>query len=101
MTNSLRKENSQPYEFIERLKNLSYVKKIYLFGSRARKTNLPRADIDLAIDCPDATDEEWIHILSIVDHADTLLEIDCVRFDKIKNQKFKDAILSDHEVLYE
>lgn len=69
------------YTFIERLKDLPFVEAIYLFGSRARGTQRERSDIDLAIRCPAAGVREWQAVLDIVEDADTLLHIDCVRLD--------------------
>jgi predicted nucleotidyltransferase len=89
------------YKFFETLASLPFVKKIFLFGSRAKGTNEARSDIDLAIDCPKATVYDWNSIMEIIENADTLLKIDCVRFDRIKSKKFKDAILQDHVILFE
>jgi uncharacterized protein len=69
------------YAFIERLKALPFVEAIYLFGSRARGTQRERSDIDLAIVCPAAGVREWQAVLDIVEDADTLLHVDCVRLD--------------------
>ena len=69
------------YVFLEHLKALPFVRGIYLFGSRARGSHAERADIDLAIDCPGATPVDWQKVLDIIDEADTLLAIDCVRLD--------------------
>ena len=69
------------YAFIDRLKALPFVEAIYLFGSRARGTHRDRSDIDLAIVCPMAGVREWQTVLDIVDDADTLLHVDCVRLD--------------------
>lgn len=69
------------YTFIDRLKALPFVEAIYLFGSRARGTQHERSDIDLAIVCPTAGVREWQTILDIVEDADTLLHVDCMRLD--------------------
>ena len=69
------------YTFIDRLKALPFVEAIYLFGSRARGTQRERSDIDLAIVCPMAGVREWQAVLDIVEDADTLLHVDCVRLD--------------------
>jgi len=42
------------YGFFARLTELPYIKEIWLFGSRARGDNQDKADIDLAVFCPDA-----------------------------------------------
>ena len=91
--NDLRK-----YQFISKLKNLPFVEKVLLFGSRARGTQQSRSDIDLAIVCPTATKDQWREVLEIIDDADTLLRIDCVRFDTIDDE-LKQRIIKDGVVL--
>ncbi len=87
------------YEFIKKLKSLPFVKQIILYGSRARKTNQSRSDIDIAIICPNATNDQWLEILDIIYEADTLLLIDCVRFDQLKDNDFKSNILKEGIIL--
>lgn len=69
--------------FYKELESLPLVHCIWLFGSRARGNAEERSDIDLAISCPLATDKNWLEILEIIENAETLLKIDCVRFDKL------------------
>lgn len=75
--------NQLNYNFIEQIKSLPFVESVYLFGSRARGDNRPRSDIDLAVSCPKATQDEWRKVQYIIEDADTLLEIDCVRLENI------------------
>lgn len=70
------------YQFIKKIKTLPFVEKVILFGSRAKKTNRKMSDFDIAIVCPKATNLEWNQILEIIENADTLIPIDCVRFDQ-------------------
>lgn len=73
----------QEYDFFRRLSDLPFVEKIILYGSRARGDHAERSDIDIALVCPRATDNDWFNVLGIVDQADTLLKIDCVRLDAL------------------
>ncbi len=93
-------KNITEYKFVSDLKELSFIDEIWLFGSRARGDSQDRADIDLAIICPNATDEDWTKVLDIIENADTLLKIDCVRFDKTKmSEEFYNNIIKDKKVL--
>ena len=74
---------------------------IYLFGSRARGDAHERSDIDLAIVCPSADIKDWLQVIDIVDEADTLLKIDCVRLDRLADERLKVEIERDKVVLYE
>ena len=89
------------YQFIEKLKSLPFVEEIWLFGSRARGDNRERSDIDLAILCPNSTDKDWLSITEIIEDADTLLKIDCVKFDQDRiSKELYDNILKDRKVIY-
>lgn len=50
---------------------------------RARGDNQERADIDLAILCRNASFEDWLMVKNIIEDADTLLKIDCIRMDEL------------------
>ncbi|ATG74479.1 DNA polymerase III subunit beta [Zobellella denitrificans] len=90
------------YHFLDELTSLPYVEAIYLFGSRARGDHRERSDIDLAVVCPEASAQDWLKVLSIIEQADTLLTIDCVRLDaEPENSPLRAAIERDKKVLYE
>ena len=89
------------YTFFDKLAKLPFVEQIWLFGSRARKDNQDRADIDIAILCPNANHTDWRKISDIIESADTLLKVDCIRFDTLKDQdKIKQNILETRKVIY-
>ena len=91
------------YRFFREIAALPFVDAIWLFGSRARGYARARSDIDLAVLCPRATIRDWSRIMEIVeDEADTLLEIDCVRFDELPDgSEFRASIERTHQVLFE
>ena len=93
--------NITQYAFFQALQALLFVEEIWLFGSRSRGDAQSRSDIDLAIICPSANKEDWHKVQEIIENADTLLKIDCVRFDTIKNDKFRSNILEDKTILYQ
>jgi len=88
------------YGFIGKIAQLHFVRSIRLYGSRARGDHSPRSDIDLAVECPGAGAREWGKVMDIVDEADTLLEVDCVRLDDA-SEPFKSQILKEGMFLYE
>lgn len=89
------------YDFFKKLCALAWVDSIILYGSRARNDNALRSDIDLAINCPHASDSYWLTVLDIIDDADTLLKIDCLRFDALPGQSaLKKAIKNEGIALY-
>ncbi len=90
------------YQFIERLKKLPFVDALWLFGSRARGDHHSRSDIDIAVICPTATDQDWLKVFEIIETADTLLKIDCVRLEKGRlSDELCNNIERDKKVIYE
>lgn len=90
------------YQFYHNLTKLPYIKEIWLFGSRAREDNQERADIDLAISCSNTNDLEWYRIMDIIDEADTLLSIDCIRMDNLsKSSTLRKSIEEQGKKIYE
>jgi predicted nucleotidyltransferase len=53
------------------------VRRVLLFGSRARGDHRPRSDVDLAVDA-DESPAARLAALDLVDDAETLLPIDLV-----------------------
>lgn len=94
-------QNLKNYQFLKKLEELPFIDEIWLYGSRARGDNQERSDIDLAILCPVATRENWHEVLEIIENADTLLKIDCVRFDQLnETTEIRKNILHDKVILY-
>ena len=59
------------------------MRRVILFGSRARGDAAERSDIDIAVDAEGASPSEWQRVLEAVENAETLLKIDCVRMDTL------------------
>jgi predicted nucleotidyltransferase len=76
------------------------VRRVWLFGSRARGDHAPRSDIDLAVEAPDAGAVEWDAIAQIVDEAPTLLGVDLVRLDGA-SPALQERIRAEGQVLLE
>ena len=96
------KNDISRYDFFQRICRLPFVDKIVLFGSRARGDHHDRSDIDLAVFCDQASDEEWQQVLDCLreDRIDTLLKVDCVRFER-SNAALKEHIMIEGKMLYE
>lgn len=89
------------HHFFKQLSKLAFIDAIWLYGSRARGEQNERSDIDLAIICPKANEADWRQVRDIIEAADTLLEIDYVRFDELaEDDPLRENILDDKQVLY-
>ena len=73
------------------------VKKIILFGSRARGTNRERSDIDLAASGGDV----FSFAEAVDENVQTLLSFDVVNLDEIVDEDFQAEIERDGIILYE
>ena len=82
---------------IVRIAKKSNVKKVILFGSRARGTNSERSDIDLAISGGNALEFYY----DVEEKARTLLMFDVVDLDKGISEALQTEINKDGVVLYE
>lgn len=73
------------------------VKKLILFGSRARGTNRERSDIDFAAQGGDI----FNFVTAIAEEVETLLSFDVVNLDKNVDENFRAEIVRDGIILYE
>jgi uncharacterized protein len=89
------------YSFWKSIVVLPFVKSLYLLGSRARGDARAKSDIDIAVNCPKASFQQWEQVLDIIDDADTLLGIDIVQYDELSDAVFKRKIDESKAVIYE
>lgn len=74
------------------------VKRIWLFGSRARGDGQPRADVDLAFDAPEIGNGQWLGLVEDVENA-TLLKTDCIDLAEAGEEMTRN-IMKDGIILY-
>jgi predicted nucleotidyltransferase len=74
------------------------VKRVILFGSRAKGYATARSDIDLAVDVSD--DSDWWRLEEAVEEYPTLLKIDLLRFNELGGD-LTQSITKTGKVLYE
>lgn len=73
------------------------IKRVILFGSRARGDYQRASDIDLAVEGGRITD----FILEVKETTSTLLNFDIVDLEKTAPGKFRDSIKKEGIILYE
>ena len=54
------------------------VRRVVLFGSRARGDGRERSDVDLALDAPGLSRAGWVRLCADAEEADTLYSVDLV-----------------------
>jgi SAM-dependent methyltransferase len=74
----IQKEDFYGYRFLQELAALPFIQRVGLYGSRMLKKASADSDIDLLIYCKSPpTQQQWLQVCNVIDHADTPLEIDC------------------------
>lgn len=76
------------------------VRRVILFGSRARGDFDDRSDIDIAVEAPSADVRQWDELSEILDESETLLEIDLVRLERAP-EALRERIEREGRVLFE
>ncbi len=84
-------------EDIIRIAKRNAIKKVILFGSRARGNNSERSDIDLAVSGGDALNFYY----DVDEQAWTLLMFDVVNLDRGISEELQAEINRDGVILYE
>lgn len=73
------------------------IRKVVLFGSRARGTHTDRSDIDIAVSGGDFDSFYW----AVKEKVHSLLSFDIVEFDSSTSEELKKEIEKDGVVIYE
>jgi predicted nucleotidyltransferase len=88
-------------ELSRRLAEHPAVRRVWLFGSRARGDNFERSDIDFAIEAPGIDRGQWAALhLDLEEDADTLLLVDFVLMDDLP-ETFRRRVHREGRLLYE
>ncbi len=80
----------------------SDIEQVWLYGSRAKGTNQPGSDVDLALIGPDVKGETVRHIHFVLEEESPMpFFFDVLHWDGLSNQKLKDEIQRTAQPLYE
>ena len=86
-------------EIVETIKSLGFVKKLVIYGSRARGDYKYNSDIDLAIDVDSY--EELRKVYQVIDNVKMIYTFNLIDLNTISNEKFKANIEKDGIVLFD
>jgi len=79
---------------------LSFVRDVKVFGSRALGYPRRGSDLDLAIDAPEATPEQWQTLREELERAPLVFDVDLIRLDKTISNSLVSKIISEGITLY-
>ena len=88
-------------EIYEIARKYDGIHKILLFGSRARKDNSPKSDIDLAIYIDDTSSNLSDFIYDIENNTSTLLEFDFTNISEVDDTFFIEQVEREGIPIYE
>jgi predicted nucleotidyltransferase len=78
------------------------IEQVWLYGSRAKSTNQPGSDVDLALIGPDVKRETVSHIhFALEEDSPMPFFFDVLHWDTLSNQKLKDEIQRTAGLLYQ
>jgi uncharacterized protein len=80
------------------IRSVSGVRRVILFGSRARGDARERSDVDLAVEGSELSQRDWLAIVEATENADTLLRIDLVRLEEA-SPPLRERILAEGRLL--
>lgn len=76
------------------------VKRVILYGSRARGDYRNGSDIDIAIDAPEMSDKEFSRLWNSLDDLPIIYTMDIVQLQSLKNEQLLDAIRQEGRVIW-
>ncbi len=78
------------------------IDQVWLYGSRAKGTNRPGSDVDLALIGPDVKRQTVSHIHFILEEESPMpFFFDVLHWDALSNQKLKDEISQTAKPIYQ
>ncbi|WP_129126307.1 nucleotidyltransferase domain-containing protein [Geomonas oryzae] len=69
-----------------------HIEKVTIFGSRAKGTEKPYSDIDLAVIAPEMDSGEFSRLLDELDALDLVFKLDVLHFDTLPQPKLRKTI---------
>lgn len=75
------------------------VRAAYLYGSRARGDYSPQSDIDVAIDAPGMTQQNFAQLWSAIDALPIAYPLDCIWLQALPESRLKVQVERDGVVL--
>lgn len=79
----------------------SDIKKVILFGSRARENFSFASDIDLAIDAPSMNNAVYTNLWSLLDELPIVFKLDVLHLQSLNNDKLIESITKDGVIFYQ
>lgn len=87
-------------DLIDIFKKYPHVKKVLIFGSRAKGTEKPSSNFDLAIMGPEMSEIEFNRLWVEVNELPIIFKLDIIHWDTLSNERLKEKILIEGKKFY-
>lgn len=81
------------------LRRFPEVRAAYLYGSRARGDYKPQSDIDIAIDAPDMTQQNFAQLWNAIEALPIAFPLDCIWLQALPESSLKAQVERDGRIL--
>ena len=89
------------YNDLERVfRRFPGIEQVLIYGSRAKGTDKPYSDIDLAVVAPIMSDSEFSRLWNDLDGLELVFKLDVLHWDRMGEQKLKESIIRHGRLFY-
>lgn len=76
------------------------IEKVLIFGSRAKGTDKPWSDFDLAVVAPTLSDRDFSQLWNEIDDLPLVFKLDLLHWDKLGEIPLKEKIVQEERLFY-
>jgi uncharacterized protein len=87
-------------EMIRIFSKYPHVERALIFGSRAKGSEKPYSDIDLAVVAPEMDQGEFSRLLEDLESLDLVFKLDVVHLDQLNQPKLRESIMTHGKTFY-
>lgn len=87
-------------EFVRIFRRYPQIEQVLIFGSRAKGTDKPWSDFDLAVVAPMMSDGEFSKLWNEIDEMQLVFKFDLLHWDRLATQRLKEKIGEEGQRFY-
>lgn len=87
-------------EFVRIFRRYPQIEQVLIFGSRAKGTDKPWSDFDLAVVAPTMSDREFSKLWNEIDELPLVFKLDLLHWDRLALDRLKEKIGEEGQRFY-
>jgi uncharacterized protein len=87
-------------EFVRVFQRYPQIEQVLIFGSRAKGTDKPWSDFDLAVVAPTMSEREFSSLWNELDDLDLVFKLDVLHWDRLPQDRLKEKIAQEGRRFY-